>query len=331
MAHVSEGEIIRRLISLPAASQDPVAVAQASGIAIFADYEGHRTRATYYETGRVVIADGPLQGRSFKSPTGAARAVVRQYNPTVNDNRNGWRFWRVDGHGRERAWLQEIRPAQSRTAEASHRLTRAFKNAGLRVVFVLLCNAELPIPTHREIAENCGTSLGTVQAVLSELNDGGYVAPRKGGRLRRSRELFTRWVGAYATELYPSLQIAVFDALDPAWWRTSVEEVQAAGGQWGAEVAAHLLGSRLVPARATIYAPKVPTELAIRRRFQRASGSGNVEIRERFWSLPNRSDAVTVPTLLTYADLLAIDDPRTREAAAFLRENDEDLRRIDES
>jgi hypothetical protein len=38
-------------------------------------------RARYFEPARVEIVDGPLAGQSFKSPTGAARALIRHYNP----------------------------------------------------------------------------------------------------------------------------------------------------------------------------------------------------------------------------------------------------------
>jgi hypothetical protein len=108
MAGVTEGEIVRRLV---AASTDrsTAASTEAEGVPIFADYAGRRTRALYFAPSRVEITDGPLEGRSFKTPTGAARAVVRQYNPKVNDNRNGWGFWQLDQSG-PRVWLQKLRP-----------------------------------------------------------------------------------------------------------------------------------------------------------------------------------------------------------------------------
>ena len=108
MAGVSEAEIMRRLIALPTATPGDSSPDR-DGVPIFADYEGHRTRAMYFAPARVEIVDGPLRGQSFKTPTGAARAVVRQYNPKVNDNRNGWGFWQLDNGG-PRAWLQSIRP-----------------------------------------------------------------------------------------------------------------------------------------------------------------------------------------------------------------------------
>lgn len=112
MADVTEGEIVRRLIaanSLEMDERDP----RQEGVLIYADYEGHRTRALYFAPARVEIIDGPLKGRSFRSPTGAARAVVHYYNPSVNDNRNGWAFWQIDNGGGSRVWLQSIRPVKA--------------------------------------------------------------------------------------------------------------------------------------------------------------------------------------------------------------------------
>lgn len=109
MANVSEGEIIRRLVGGSASPREGREPAN-RGVAIHADYEGHRVRARYFEPARVEITDGPLAGKSFKTPTGAARAVVRHYNPSVNDNRNGWSFWQIDNGTGARVWLQSVRP-----------------------------------------------------------------------------------------------------------------------------------------------------------------------------------------------------------------------------
>lgn len=109
MADVSEGEIVRRLI-MASSLDDEHPGPELSSVPIYSDYEGHRTHALYFAPARVEITDGPLKGRSFKTPTGAARAIVRHYNPHVNDNRNGWSFWQIDNGGGPRVWLQSIRP-----------------------------------------------------------------------------------------------------------------------------------------------------------------------------------------------------------------------------
>lgn len=120
MANLTEGGIIRQLIAastLPEESPQPAD----HGVTIYADYEGHRVRARYFEPARVEIVDGPLAGQSFKSPTGAARAVVRHYNPGINGNRNGWAFWQIDDESGKRMSLQSIRPQAIRSGRGSLR------------------------------------------------------------------------------------------------------------------------------------------------------------------------------------------------------------------
>lgn len=214
MADVSEGEIVRRLVLATATAGRDASATRDTGVSIFAEYEGYRTRAIYYAPGRIEIVDGPLQGQSFKSPTGAARAVVRHYNPTVNDNRNGWSFWQIDDGTGERVWLRSIRPTRSHDPQpnddtSTRAVLRSFKNNGLRVVFVLLCVPKLVAAPYRDIAQASGTSLGTVHGVLTELQELGYVSDGDGARrLYRSRDLFKRWVSAYALDLYPRLKVA---------------------------------------------------------------------------------------------------------------------------
>ena len=121
MANLTEGGIIRRLIASSALPEESVPQPADGGVAIYADYEGHRVRARFFEPTRVEIIDGPLAGQSFKSPTGAARAVVRHYNPSINDNRNGWAFWQLDDESGARMPLQSVRPQAIRSGRGSLR------------------------------------------------------------------------------------------------------------------------------------------------------------------------------------------------------------------
>ena len=106
MADVSEGEIIHRLIAAGSVA-DEVPASEDQGVVIYSDYAGHRTAAVYYVPGRVEVTDGPLAGASFASPSGAARAIVHNYNPAVSGHRHGWTFWRLRDGG---ATLESIRP-----------------------------------------------------------------------------------------------------------------------------------------------------------------------------------------------------------------------------
>ena len=121
MASLSESEIIRRLIASTTLADDVRSLPPDQSTAIYADYEGHRVHARYLAPARVEITDGPLAGRSFKTPTGAARAVIRLFNPDINDNRNGWTFWQIDGESGARRSLQSIRPGAVRSGRGSLR------------------------------------------------------------------------------------------------------------------------------------------------------------------------------------------------------------------
>jgi hypothetical protein len=119
MANLSEEAIIRRLIATSALASSENARPSSRDVAVYADYEGHRVHARFVEPARVEIIDGPLAGQSFKTPTGAARAVVRHYNPDINDNRNGWTFWQLDTDSGARRSLQSIRPRAVRSGRGS--------------------------------------------------------------------------------------------------------------------------------------------------------------------------------------------------------------------
>jgi hypothetical protein len=99
VARISKGEVVARLVAaegLPELDAAPPAV----GVLVHSDYAGYRTRARFVPgPARIEILDGPLAGKTFKSPTAAARAVVSHYRPTVSAHRNGWSFWTVSASG----------------------------------------------------------------------------------------------------------------------------------------------------------------------------------------------------------------------------------------
>ena len=77
------------------------------GVPVHAIYEGVRIEGRFDPaTQAITITDGPLVGRRFKSPSGAAVAVVRFLKPEIRGERNGWSFWVVSASGER---LQKIR------------------------------------------------------------------------------------------------------------------------------------------------------------------------------------------------------------------------------
>jgi hypothetical protein len=106
---ISEGAVVERLLTEFRSGEDHGAEhAPAVGqVPIHTVYEGERVRAAYDPgTHRVTILSGPLAGKSWKSPSGAAVAVVRQIKPAVRAERNGWSFWTVTATGHA---LQSLR------------------------------------------------------------------------------------------------------------------------------------------------------------------------------------------------------------------------------
>jgi hypothetical protein len=92
---ISEGEVVERLLDgFQKSGQRRHELNSDSPIRVHAVYEGSRTEGVFEPlSGALEITTGSLAGRRFKSPSGAAVAVVQAANPGVNANRNGWSFW----------------------------------------------------------------------------------------------------------------------------------------------------------------------------------------------------------------------------------------------
>lgn len=198
----------------------------------------------------------------------------------------------------------------------AHERGRAFQATGLQVLFALLARPELVARPYRDIAPAAGVAHGTVGWVMAELPGLGYVA-KVGGRRRliNGERLLDRWTEAYARTLRPKLLLGRF--------RGDLAELKARTAHWpegilvGGELAAVRLTRHLRPGTATFYTtiidPKILVELVLK-----ADGEGNVDFRRRFWDFPGEETQLT-PTLLVYADLLAIGDARCLETAQLLR------------
>jgi hypothetical protein len=232
------------------------------------------------------------------------------------------------------------------------RPTRAFQQAGLKVLFALLCKPGLADENYREIARVAGVALGTVGWIVADLNEQGFWLDmgKRGRRLVNKAKLLERWVTAYPEQLKPKLLIGRFAApktTDPWWEHVRIREFNA---YWGGEVAAAMLTHHLKPELATVYirgqynegiffrrAMRLPAarveEFAIRNRLKR-DPRGDVEILRVFWApdcdtavvqgapTPGRDWAAerVAPPLLVYADLLATGDDRCIETARMIYE-----------
>jgi hypothetical protein len=196
----------------------------------------------------------------------------------------------------------------------------AFGVAGLRVVFLLLCNNEYVNKPYRNIAEKAGVALGTVAKIFEDLKAMGFVVERAGTKNRRlgnKHKLFERWVENYPDKLRVKLYLGEFIAEKNEWWKTF--QVQGVNGLWGGEVAAALKTDYLKPQDVTVYIPedekhKLLQKAKLRKAHQFDIATGNtVKVYKKFWLLDE--DVRTVPDILIYADLIATADPRNIEVA----------------
>lgn len=197
---------------------------------------------------------------------------------------------------------------------------RAFRPAGLRMIYAFLCNPGLEDKTYREIAGVTDVALGTVDWVMKELKELGYLLDmgKKGIKIVQKEKLLQRWVTAYPEQLRPKLTLGRFRGETGWWQQKNFDDVKA---QWGGEVAAAKLTQYLQPQIITIYTtPEQLNELLIENRLKR-DRAGNVEILERFWNPAEpRARKDVVHPILVYADLLATGNERNIETARIIYE-----------
>ncbi len=200
--------------------------------------------------------------------------------------------------------------------------TRAFRPAGLKVLFVLLCQPELAGAPYRQIAHAAGVALGTVGWVITDLKAQGFLVDRgtRGRRLVNREALLERWVTAWPEQLRPRLLTGRYQAANPDWWKQArLHDYQAC---WGGEVAAAKLTHYLKPERVTIYAWDKAGQLLFANKLKKHPG-GEVELLEAFWQLDDRwQQRELAPPLIVYADLLATGDARNIETAGMIYEQE---------
>lgn len=217
--------------------------------------------------------------------------------------------------------LMDVRGRRAASVAPASKGSRAFSKRGCQVLMVLLSEPSLVEAPLRDIADVSGVSVGTTQAVLTDLAEMGLV-----GRTRTNRRLLVHtarlldlWVDAYARALSPNLDQGRFEAPEDGS-RAYAQQLVDRGDLWGGETAAHAMDDWLQPITYMVYVSSLDRADMARHRLRR-DPDGPIILRQRFWSSSLRSSAAsTVPAPLVYADLLAAGDPRQREQAARIRE-----------
>ena len=199
------------------------------------------------------------------------------------------------------------------------------RRAGVRVILGLLAAPERAGElTVREVAAAAGVSVGSAQGVLADLREDRFLYD---GGLDRTAVLFEGWLAGYLSDR--RIQAPSHTFTYASGWHEPVEVRRAlaeAGAVLGGEDAATELGLPLRGSSGIVYASASPGPV-VRAARLRKDPRGTLQVRDRWWR--PAEGAVTAPSPLVYADLLASDDPRQAEVAAELRRTDALLRRLD--
>ena len=203
-------------------------------------------------------------------------------------------------------------------------VARAFQSTGMRVVFTLLCDPTLVSLPTRELASIVGVANGTVSRVVSDLTALGFVstAGRRARKLHNLKGLLERWVMMYPAQMRPTLLQRRLSGGQSDWWQD--EAFAPPDVVLGGEAAADRLGAAIRPETVTLYARSRarPINEIIARHRLRTDPHGEIEIMEAFWPTQIAADRPELaPTLLVYADMLAIGHGRNLEAARRLHDD----------
>ncbi|MBU1206499.1 MAG: hypothetical protein KKH04_06175 [Proteobacteria bacterium] len=251
--------------------------------------------------------------------------VARQVSGTMADKlrENGIQFMDEAGN----AFINQpslyifVRGNRDPILKKAPAIGRVFKQTGIRVVYVLLCNPGQENQPYRTIAAKAEVALGMVNWVMQELKELGFLLVVGKGKERKIRlinkeRLLERWITAYAEQLRPKLMLGRYRGA-AGWWKDASLDPDRA--LWGGEVAALKLTGHLNPQEITIYLEKENLAAFLIEHKLKKDPAGDVEFVHRFWrpdAVPPNRDAVNA--LLVYADLMATGNQRNLETARMI-------------
>lgn len=313
------------------------ALARLAELDISASWQPRETISTRFASG-VLLLQISTQGYEVPAIAGPAVSTtdlaLLPHGPntvlltrTVSDarasalRREGWGgFVDTAGNASLRAAGHVIEIRGKRGATPGRAPTAApFTRSGIPVTFALLLgHAAERRTTQRELAEQSGASLGTVNRVVRALRERtpSMLGPKND--LLHPDDLEDEWVAAYAAAQASAWPEERFSS---ALWDapSDVLDVELpAGTLLGSELAAAQLGAPLRPSQALVHLPQENRSQLIRQGRLRASADGFVRVRPAIWaSLPDGTGNVA-PRPLLRADLRLEDDPRIDEVRARL-------------
>ncbi|MDD3688102.1 MAG: type IV toxin-antitoxin system AbiEi family antitoxin [Bacteroidales bacterium] len=194
-------------------------------------------------------------------------------------------------------------------------VNRAFKTAGLKVIFQFLIEPECVNLPYRQIAERTNVAIDTISKVIKELLKEKYIvkADNKNYKFVDKKRLFEDWSVNYSKNLKQKLKQKSYRFLDTETdFKTIVlPEITYWGGAYAAEILTKYLNAN----SGIIYTGLDFQELMKELRLL-PDNKGNITVVEKFWTEDIRTN--TVNPMLVFADLTTDNDQRLLETANLI-------------
>tara|TARA_R110000868_G_scaffold159110_1_gene387614 strand:- start:28110 stop:29111 length:1002 start_codon:yes stop_codon:yes gene_type:complete len=213
---------------------------------------------------------------------------------------------------------------QKKAKKGKTNQSRAFQEAGLKILFHLLYKPEHLQDSYRKIAEKADVSIGSVSNVMAELEELNFLLKTNDKRvLKNTNELLERWIVEFNAVLRPRIVRKRMRFVDPDGqrnWQQLNTQTNDGVILWGGEPGGALLTNNLRPEQFVIFTDLELSGLA--KQFRLVPGeNGEIEVLQKFWKNDSPNER-TAPALLIYADLINSGFGRNIETAKQILENE---------
>ena len=202
--------------------------------------------------------------------------------------------------------------------------SRAFQEAGLKILFHLLYKPEHLQDSYRKIAEKADVSIGSASNVMAELEDLNFLLKTNDKRvLKNTTELLERWIVEFNAVLRPRVvrkRMRFVDSDTVRNWRKLDTYSTEGVILWGGEPGGAILTNNLRPEQFVIFTDLELSALA--KKLCLVPGeNGEIEVLQKFWKNDLDNNKIA-PALLIYADLINSGFGRNIETAKQILENE---------
>lgn len=199
--------------------------------------------------------------------------------------------------------------------------SRAFQEAGVKLLFFLLSHPKNMQLSYREIAENTNISIGSVSNIMSELEEMRFLLKTEKKRaFKNQNELLGRWIVAYNEILKPRIFRKKMRFISQQDFRQVPIGNMTGVSVWGGEPGAAILTNYLRPEKYILFTNCEMSEISNTLEMV-PDTEGNIEIYQIFWNQDDKN-AISAPPLIIYADLMTSGYERNIETAKMIFENE---------